>query len=390
MASFVAGELLGVLGGVGLPKVTLCDHRKAFSNPDEDDWKHHAFTDLTFFEGSFYLTFREGFGHCPPPPPSGRIVVLRSADAISWQKEAVLRVPDVEHSADPKFLAVDRRLFVYTPCEVKRSTLVTYGFERLAPGRWSDHFECAPGVFWRPKRWRGQYLVTAYAVPDKDVGAKPGREAVAGPVVAVVPRSVGEKIYASSDGRHWQLHSALYAYESHTGETDLWVEGDRLMAFSRHDPPEGNHYTLLSTFIEQENRWETVSTGRIIQAPCVFRAGGRLFVTGRTCAYPDEEFPALTREFSKFCQQKPDANPTLTEKYHHGLRTGVFVMDGTRARQVAELLSAGDSSYPGVVQYGREYLISDYSMHEYYRPVKSNTSWITPADIYVWRIRIEQ
>ena len=86
---------------------------------------------------------------------------------------------------------------------------------------------------------------------------------------------------------------------------------------------------------------------------------------------------------------EPDGDKALAEQYHHGLRTGIFVMDGTRARQVAELLSAGDSSYPGVVRYGERYFISDYSMHEHYRPVESGDSWKTPSDIYVWRIRFD-
>ena len=114
------------------------------------------------------------------------------------------------------------------------------------------------------------------------------------------------------------------------------------MAFSRHDPPDGDHYMQISTFIEEENRWETVSSGRLIQAPCVFEAKGSLFVVGRTCAYPHEEFTALTKLYSEFSQGNTKIDPALIEKYHHGLRTGIFVLDGFRARQVAELLSAGD------------------------------------------------
>jgi hypothetical protein len=147
---------------------------------------------------------------------------------------------------------------------------------------------------------------------------------------------------------------------------------------------------LVSEFIESENRWETVSSGRLIQAPCVFKVRDRLFVAGRTCAYPHQEFTQLTKGFGKFGRGGPeseDVDLERVEKYHHGLRTGIFVMDGSQARQVAELLSAGDSSYTGVVQYGNEYVISDYSMHEYYRPIRHPEDWNTPCDIYVSRIR---
>jgi hypothetical protein len=65
-------------------------------------------------------------------------------------------------------------------------------------------------------------------------------------------------------------------------------------------------------------------------------------------------------------------------------------MDGSRPRLVMELLSAGDSSYTGVVRYGDEYVISDYSMHEYYPPIRRPGDWNTPCDIYVSRIRFRQ
>ena len=147
---------------------------------------------------------------------------------------------------------------------------------------------------------------------------------------------------------------------------------------------------LVSRFIEPENRWETVSSGQLIQAPCVFKVGNRLFVAGRTCAYPYEEFVQLGKETGKFARGGPEAagvDPARVEKYHHGLRTGIFVMDGTRPRLVMELLSAGDSSYTGAVQYGDETVISDYSMHEYYPEIKRPEDWQTPCDIYVSRIR---
>ncbi len=65
-------------------------------------------------------------------------------------------------------------------------------------------------------------------------------------------------------------------------------------------------------------------------------------------------------------------------------------MDGTRPRLLMELLSAGDCSYTGVVEYGDEYLISDYSMHEYYQLIDRPGDWNTPSDIYMWKIRFGQ
>lgn len=171
-----------------------------------------------------------------------------------------------------------------------------------------------------------------------------------------------------------------------------------LIAFSR---AASNLDMLISTYFPDENRWETVSTGRIIHAPCVFKAKNRTFLIGRYCSQSDERFRELQVDWRKFTRyvQQPDeegsqtvaeatgVDPAWIEEYHHGLRTGIFVVDGTRPRLVMELLSAGDSSYPGVVQYGDEYLISDYSMHEYYPEIKRPGDWRTPCDIYISRIR---
>ena len=114
-------------------------------------------------------------------------------------------------------------------------------------------------------------------------------------------------------------------------------------------------------------------------------------VSGRYCAQSDERFRELEKDWKKFTQgtseETFEVDPARVEAYHHGLRTGIFVMDGTRPRLVMELLSAGDSSYTGVVQYGDEYVISDYSMHEYYPEIKRPRDWETPCDIYVSRIR---
>jgi len=326
MAPFVAGKLLPVMGVNNYTNPVLSDYRKAYRDTSGDpDWKHNAFTDLTFFNGQFYLTFRNGAGHAPPPPPSGRVIVLRSVDGISWEREATLIVPNVDHQADPKFLGVDNRLFVYSPTrniDNPPGGHTTFGFERLGNGEWN-------------------------------------------------------------------VVSNILPYETSGNETDLFIEDDKLVAFARCG--EGNnHEMIICTYIPEENRWNTVTAGRLIHAPCVFKVGERTMITGRYCSQSDEGFRDLRKDWNTFNSgndaEMEKADPTRVEAYHHGLRTGIFVMDGTRPRLVMELLSVGDSSYPGVVEYGDEYLISDYSMHEYYPYIHRPGDWNTPCDIYVSRI----
>ena len=373
MASFIAGEILPILGVKDFPRPVLCDYRKVYSDAEHPEVMHHAFTDLTYFQGEFFITFRKGHSHGIPTPCTAKsevIVVLRSGDGIAWSEDAILKVGGRDNR-DPKFLQVDRQLIVYTPCVTlsKPHHIMSYGFQRFGPGKWSQPFECAPGVFWRPKKWGDKYVVPVYSWPEKDAAVK---------------------LLSSKDGQNWKVISNILPYETDGDETDLLVEDNKLVAFSRTEKGSG-FKMLISTYIPSENQWETISSGRIIQAPCVFKAEEKTILIGRYCSQSDERFRELEKDWHIFCRGTPDeikkVDPARIEEYHHGLRTGIFLMEGTRPRLVMELLSAGDSSYTGVVQYGDEYLISDYSMHEYYRPIHRPGDWNTPNDIYVSRVR---
>ena len=380
MAPFAAGELLPVMGVDNYPTPAIRDFRKVYSDVENQETKHNAFTDLTYFKGEFYLAFRSGQGHGVPAYTTAKsevIVVLRSRDGINWTKDAVFK-KEGRDSRDPKFLQTyDGRLIVYSECTLvskkpDRSRLVTYGFERLDDGIWSEPFECASCFFWRPKKWQGQYVVAPYAWPDKDAAVK---------------------LLSSEDGRTWKVISNILPSETDANETDLLVENDKLTAFSRAEK-RSNSKMLISTYFPDDHRWETVSSERIIHAPNVFNVGERLMITGRYMSYSDKQFLDLQKDWRLFTSGDPakeeKADIKRVEMYHHGLRTGLFLMDGNKPRLLMELLSAGDCSYTGVVQYGNEYVISDYSMHEYYPVIHRPGDWNTPSDIYVWRIRFDE
>jgi lysophospholipase L1-like esterase len=385
MASFIAGELLPMLGVSDFPGLNLCDYRKVYSDAGNYLTMHNGFTDLTYFEGEFYVAFRTGAIHGLRGLLGGKTLVLRSADGIVWLKDAELKVEGFVDTRDPKFLHVGDRLMVYPICHNLPSTgheAQTYGFELIGKEKWSAPFECAPCVLWRPKKWRDQFV--AAGCSWRWVGGK---------------KDYMVSHYQSPDGHNWEKASVILGYGTGGNETQLFVENDTLMAFSRNES--SSHEMYISTYIPSENRWETVSSGRLIHAPCVFKAGERTIIIGRYCSQSDERFRELRADWQKFSSyvQQPDeegyktvaeaagVDPARIEEYHHGLRTGVFVMDGTRPRLVMELLSAGDSSYVGVVPYGDEFVISDYSMHEYYPEIKSPGDWQTPCDIYLSRIR---
>ena len=386
MAPFIAGELLPVMEVNNYPNPTLCDYRKVYSDAKNPLAKHNGFTDLTYFQGEFYVAFRSGAIHGFRGLLGGKTLVLRSADGITWTKDAELKVDGFVETRDPKFLQVKGRLLVYPIChDFPESGHVTehYGYERISPGKWSEPFKCAPCVLWRPQKWQDKYVAAGYEWKFDEQEKRHFRVL----------------LYQSDDGRDWKKISTILDYETDANETELFVENNKLTAFSRTEYG-GNSEMHVSTYFPEKNRWETVSSGRIIHAPCVFQVNTRTFIIGRYCSHSDDRFRELQSDWKKFTQyvQKPDeegyqtvadaagVDPARIEEYHHGLRTGVFMMDGTRPRLVMELLSAGDSSYSGVVKDGDEYVISDYSMHEYYPVIRKPGDWETPCDIYLSRV----
>ena len=390
LACFVAGEMLDVLGIPGYPRPELGYFGKVYSDATREMTKHSGFTDLTYFQGEFYVAFRAGARHGFRGLLGGKTVVLRSADGEHWVEEAELRAEGFNETRDPKFLQVGDTLLVYAVChnpDIKPPAMsaATRGFERMGPGKWSESFECSPSVFWRPKGWREQCVVADYCWEFDDE----------------MQRHFGVRLSRSSDGRNWEAAGTILGHETGANETELLVDEDQLVAFSRAEAERDNEMQV-STYLPSQERWETTSSGRIIHAPCVFKLGDRVMLSGRYCSQSDERFRELREDWSTFTHydieeskggdyqtiaEAAGVDPARIEEYHHGLRTGVFQMDGARPRLVMELLSAGDSSYTGVVEYGREFVISDYSMHEYYPQIRRPGDWETPCDIYLSRIR---
>ena len=52
------------------------------------DGYHNAFTDLTYWQGHYYLGYRHAQTHAVDPP--GDVIILRSADLTDWEQ-----VPDL-------------------------------------------------------------------------------------------------------------------------------------------------------------------------------------------------------------------------------------------------------------------------------------------------------
>ncbi len=81
-----------------------------------DAAKHCAFTDLVFFQGNFYCTFRESsIGHIPSKETGvgdGSVRVLRSPDAEKWESAALLKKESIDLRDSKISITPDGRLMI--------------------------------------------------------------------------------------------------------------------------------------------------------------------------------------------------------------------------------------------------------------------------------------
>ncbi|MCR8923226.1 hypothetical protein NO559_10605 [Dasania sp. GY-MA-18] len=79
-----------------------------------DRGEHNAFTDLCYFNGFFWLVFREGQAHISD---DGRIVILRSRDGESWQWVTELAMANRD-LRDPKIVVTPQQELLITAASV--------------------------------------------------------------------------------------------------------------------------------------------------------------------------------------------------------------------------------------------------------------------------------
>jgi hypothetical protein len=294
-----------------------------------DDGAHDAFTDLCRFAGRLYLTCRS----CPDGHmvfASAQIVVLSSPDGIAWEPVFRFSVP-ARDTRDPHFLVFNERLYVLTGTWLVPPTGGGRSLnEHLGYGAWSADgrgwngptmLEGTYGHYiWRAAAWNGR----AYLCGRRRRGF------AAGVGDESLPESIESAMLVSDDGLVWS-RAALFT-EDYGDETAFVFERDgRVVALARG--ADGRPARLCSSR-PPFGVWTRTDLDRNVGGPLLACWSGRYLVGGRRTL---------------------DGQP----------RTVLSWLDGSRLRDVAELPSAGDNSYPGFVQLdASRALLSYYSSHE--------------------------
>ncbi len=314
-----------------------------------DDGQHNAFTDLTLFGGHYYLCFRS----CPEGHmlfTTSRIRILVSDDGVSgWTQVFEFQVPrrDVR---DPHLLVFDGKLFVYSgawlvPDDDRPRDLN----DHLGFAAWTED-----GTTWLGPRMLegtyGHYIWRAAAHAGTAYLCGRRRRDFAPPPPGGEDRRLLESVLLASDnGLTWRT-AGLFT-EDHGNETAFqFDETGTVWALARGDEAMA---ARICRSAAPYTHWERVHLGRNIGGPMLARWGTRWLVAGR--------------------RMEDAENP----------RTVLCLLEDDELREVAEVPSGGDTSYPGFVPLDTNRgLLSYYSSHE------GSGRSVAPCHIYVAEIRI--
>ena len=305
-------------------EVSLTNVRPVFNNGE-----HNAFTDLTWFKGNIYLTFRS----CPDGHmvfPTSRIIVLKSAAGKNWSQVHSFSVNNRD-TRDPHFAQLNGELFVYTGtwyCGPNKPTLrninqmVGYGVRTKDGKQWSSSFmlEGTYGHYvWRTATYKNHVYMCGRRTRDfAEVATLHERS-----------KLLQSQILASEDGKRFL---PVGTFQEKDGDETAFMFGDSgsITAVARRGRGTAELITLSADFqVTSRNELD-----RYIGGPFIGRFGDHTLVAGRN----------IVNGVSKAV---------------------VCALVAGKLKNLCELPSGGDCSYPSMIQLCPGcVLVSYYSSHE--------------------------
>ncbi|MFA6715089.1 MAG: sialidase family protein [Victivallaceae bacterium] len=311
------------------------------------DGRHNAFTGLAYFKDKYFLAFRNSAGHMQAESYQ---IIMTSPDGKKWDLLQKKHMPDgmpVDYR-DSCFLLHEDKLLLYSFCtpivDGKRGK--SYTQIQIISGNSGKISEpqiiqrdC---VLWKPIKLGDTFYAPGYSCGKCHYQAD---------------------LYCSAGGLDWKKKTHLAA----GSEIALCpLDENKLTAFVRTETPP--YHLEIFESRKPFAAWTKISEiPRIIQCPHYFRNNGKVYLIGR--------------ERPDYMKTADSNNPSFGRH-----RTKIWSFENHTLREVLELPSAGDNSYPGTVfMPDGTLLISYYSQHEC-----GGEKWaeMMPADIFVAAVRI--
>ncbi len=306
-----------------------------------NDGRHNAFTDLVYWRTGFWLVFVSSPSHFASR--RSRIILLHSLDAHVW-KEAARFDGQGEDIRDPKLAVVNDHLLLIV--------LLNRAFDPLpyqtvcansADGlTWT---ELAPAL---PPGW-----LLGHPKPSmQGTWYAPAHNLKTGAV----------QLFTSQDGVTWKAGATITG-EKGADETAVeFLPDGRLLAVTRFEAGGGifghpQAGTLLSVAEAPYDKWSVLHSSRPtrLDSPTLFSNQGRVYAVGRSQPHISGPYQWQGSAFSR-------------------KRTSLYRVDvsGEDLTHLADLPSAGDTAYAGVVVRNGQAILSYYTS-----PLRSDPAWLT-------------
>ena len=295
-----------------------------------DQAEHNAFTDIIKYEGKYYCTFREGGGHVPwPSGIDGKIRILVSKDGEKWKSAGLLEKYDFD-LRDSK-LSIDQkgRLMVLmggsnynneTRELLCRLTHVSFydkksnSFSLPVPTKIDPQIKTDYDWLWRVTWHKGIGYGVLYRKKDSEKSEL--------------------FLLKTVNGIEYDLITP-FALKDVAGESTITFDkDDNMIIIVRVDS--GNRIGLIAKSRYPYTDWNWKETGFRLGGPNIIPLNEDWYIIG-------------TRSFN----------------FQDQAKTSIYLYkEGEVYRNVVELPSGGDNSYPGLLLEGNELWVSYYSSHE--------------------------
>lgn len=321
------------------------------------DGFHNAFTDLVYWHGCYWVSYRKGAGHVSM---DGEAVFAVSADRQRWREVGRINLPgDVR---DPKMVVMGDRLAAVFPVWVggvpKRHLQQFVAFTEDGH-HWTRPVAILEPFWWlwRVVPFGGKYYGAAYSYKDR---------------TTFTDRVYCTDWVVSEDMIHWKRVTQIGTTQMALGEAGFHFDEDgTVWLISRSAvPTHAPAYFAMSK--PPYEKWEITQLDRAIQSPVMIRHKDDIYVAGRRLANfeGDTTFP-------------------FADKWS----IGVWRVTPGKVQPVLHIPATGDCAYPGlIVDPEGRVCMSYYSQHAYhmgvvpeiYRngPTRGTGEALTPADIY--------
>ncbi len=293
--------------------------------------KHNAFCDLCFYKGKLYCCFRQASTHVSP---DGEICIMATSDFVNWQQVSSyklnycdLRDPKLSVSPDGKLtlLFYKKRFGIeegkLSSKAIENRSCVSFSNDGLS---WSSIRDLAEPNWWlwRLSWHQSNALGIAYNRSQNKV-----------------------KLYAGNPHRQFEcIHENLFGLDTHgkayPNESDIIFADDGMaLCLLRRDADTGS--AQLGYAKPPYKQWRWIDLKYYIGGPAMLKlSDGRIIVGSRL--------------WSK------DRGPiTCLSELHLDLKNS-----NAKLEPILELPSAGDNSYPGMVEHDGNLYIAYYSQHK--------------------------